>query len=62
MFAWRLPSKSRQGTPQSQRNFFLGSQNCALFSLEEKSAVEAVLGVFLGDECQHPQQQVPTKE
>ncbi len=34
--------------------FHLGGLNCALFPSQEKGAVEAVLGVVLGDECQHP--------
>ncbi len=38
----------------------LGGLNCALFPSQENGAVEAVLGVVLGDECQHPQQQAST--
>ncbi len=40
----------------------LGGLNLTLFFFTKKKAVEVVLGVVLGDEFQHPQQQVPTEE
>ncbi len=61
---WAGLKLTKQNTKIHNKNYekSLGGLNCAIFPSQENSAVEAVLGVVLGDECQHPQQQASTEE